>query len=100
MPDVTSITSYIGIDGTNTTLNNGRFLINLKAHDDRSLSARQIAVRLQSEVANISGIKLYLQPEQDLTLDTVVSPNQYQFVLRGPSQAGLPAIRARARRRA
>jgi multidrug efflux pump len=84
--DVTSITSYIGIDGINTTLNNGRFLINLKAHKDRSLSARQIALRVQNEVANISGIKLYLQPEQDLTLDTVVSPNQYQFVLRGPSQ--------------
>src|SRR6185437_5009892 len=84
--DVTSITSYIGIDGTNTTLNNGRFLINLKAHDDRSLSAKQVAARLQNEVANISGIKLFLQPEQDLTLDTVVSPNQYQFVLRGPNQ--------------
>src|SRR6202453_1361164 len=84
--DVTSITSYIGIDGTNTTLNNGRFLINLKAHSDRTLSAQQIALRLQNEVANISGVKLYLQPEQDLTLDTVVSPNQYQFVLRGPSQ--------------
>src|ERR1700678_2684323 len=86
-PDVTSITSYIGIDGTNTTLNNGRFLINLKAHDQRSQSARQIALRLQDEVANVSGIKLYLQPEQALTLDTVISPNQYQFVLRGPSQA-------------
>jgi multidrug efflux pump len=85
-PDVTSITSYIGIDGTNTTLNNGRFLINLKAHDDRSLTAREIAIRLQGEVAKVSGIKLYLQPEQDLTLDTVISPNQYQFVLRGPSQ--------------
>jgi multidrug efflux pump len=86
-PDVTSVTSYIGIDGTNTTLNNGRFLINLKAHSDRSLSARQIAARLQSEVAGVSGIKLFPRPEQDLTLDTVVSPNQYQFVLRGPSQA-------------
>jgi len=84
--DVTSITSYIGIDGTNTTLNSGRFLINLKPHDARSLSAKQIAARLQDEVADISGVKLYLQPEQDLTLDTVVSPNQYQFVLRGPSQ--------------
>src|SRR5271156_126633 len=84
--DVTSITSYIGIDGTNTTLNSGRFLINLKAHNDRSLSARQIALRLQDEVAKVSGIKLYLQPEQALTLDTVVSPNQYQFVLRGPNQ--------------
>jgi multidrug efflux pump len=85
-PDVTSLTSYIGIDGTNTTLNNGRFLINLKAHGERSLTAAQIARRLQTEVAGVSGIRLYPQPEQDLTLDTVVSPNQYQFVLRGPSQ--------------
>jgi multidrug efflux pump len=85
-PEVTSLTSYIGIDGTNKTLNNGRFLINLRPHDDRSLTARQIAIRLQDEVAGVSGIKLYLQPEQNLTLDTVVSPNQYQFVLRGPGQ--------------
>jgi multidrug efflux pump len=85
-PDVTSITSYIGIDGTNTTLNNGRFLINLKPRDERSLSARQIALRLQDEVAGVAGIRLFLQPEQDLTLDTVISPNQYQFVLRGPSE--------------
>jgi multidrug efflux pump len=84
--DVVSLTSYIGIDGTNTTLNDGRFLINLKDHGDRSLSAAQIAQRLQDEVADVPGIRLYLQPEQDLTLDTVVSPNQYQFVLRGPSQ--------------
>jgi multidrug efflux pump len=84
--DVTSLTSYVGIDGTNTTLNNGRFLIILRAHNDRSLTASQIARRLQDEVAGVSGIKLYLQPEQDLTLDTVISPNQYQFVLRGPNQ--------------
>ncbi len=85
-PDVVSLTSYIGIDGTNTTLNNGRFLINLREHGQRSLSAGEIARRLQNEVAGVSGIKLYLQPEQDLALDTVISPNQYQFVLRGPSQ--------------
>ncbi len=84
--DVTGLTSYVGIDGTNTTLNNGRFLINLKSRDDRSDTAEVIARRLQGEVADISGIRLYLQPEQDLTLDTTVSPNQYQFVLRGPSQ--------------
>ena len=84
--DVTGLTSYVGIDGTNTTLNNGRFLINLKPRDDRSDTAAEIARRLQTEVADVSGIKLYLQPEQDLTLDTTVSPNQYQFVLRGPSQ--------------
>ena len=74
----------MGIDGTNTTLNNGRFLINLKARDDRSSSAAEVARRLQGEVANVSGIELFMQPEQDLTLDTTVSPNQYQFVLRGP----------------
>jgi multidrug efflux pump len=84
--DVVSLTSYVGIDGTNTTLNNGRFLINLKARDDRSSTAAEVVRRLQGEVANVPGIKLFLQPEQDLTLDTTVSPNQYQFVLRGPSQ--------------
>ena len=97
--DVTSLTSYIGIDGTNATLNQGRFLINLKAHGDRSGSAAQIAKRLQDETANISGIKLFAQPEQSLTLDTVVSPNQYQFVLRGPNQQDfekvVPALVAR-----
>ena len=85
-PDVTSLTSYVGIDGSNTTLNNGRFLLNLKGVDDRSLTAEQIARRIQGEVADVPGIKLYLQPEQDLTLNTTISPNQYQFVLRGPSQ--------------
>jgi len=100
-PEVTSLTSYIGIDGTNTTLNNGRFLINLRPHDDRSLTANQIARRLQEAVAAVPGIKLYLQPEQDLTLNTVVSPNQYQFVLRGPSQQAfeqyVPELVARMR---
>jgi multidrug efflux pump len=84
--DVTSLTSYVGIDGTNTTLNNGRFLINLRPRDERSSTAADIARRIQDEVASVTGIKLFLQPEQDLTLDTTISPNQYQFVLRGPSQ--------------
>ncbi len=100
--DVTSLTSYIGIDGTNTTLNNGRFLINLRPHDARSQSAGQIARRLQEEVAGVPGIKLYLQPEQDLTLDTTVSPSQYQLVLRGPNQQEfqkfVPALIERMRR--
>jgi len=100
-PDVTSLTSYIGIDGTNMTLNNGRFLINLRAQNERAASAAQIARRLQTELAGVSGIKLYLQPEQDLTLDTVVSPNQYQFVLRGPNQQSfmtyVPELLARLR---
>ncbi|AFC84799.1 efflux RND transporter permease subunit [Frateuria aurantia] len=85
-PDVAGLTSYVGIDGTNSTLNQGRFLIQLKARNLRHLSAVQIARRIGNDVADIPGIKLYLQPEQDLTLATQVSPGQYQFVLRGPSQ--------------
>ena len=85
-PDVASLTSYVGIDGTNKTLNNGRFLIDLKPIGDRSTDAASVARRLQDATAGVAGIKLFLQPEQDLTLDTTVSPNQYQFVLRGSSQ--------------
>ena len=85
-PDVVSLTSYVGIDGTNHTLNTARFLINLKAHDQRSASAAQIAQRLVQETASVPGIRLYAQPEQNLTLDTTISPNQYSFILRGPSQ--------------
>ena len=101
-PNVTGLTSYVGIDGTNKTLNNGRFLIGLKAKDDRSLSASEIARNLQNETANVPGIHLFVQPEQDLTLDTTVSPNQYQFVLRGSSVQELgkyvPALLERMRR--
>jgi multidrug efflux pump len=86
-PDVASLTSYVGVDGTNTTLNDGRFLINLKDRGDRSGTAAHVARQLKRDVARVSGIQLYLQPEQDLSLDTTVSPNQYQFVLRGPDQA-------------
>ncbi|HTI17838.1 MAG TPA: efflux RND transporter permease subunit [Trinickia sp.] len=88
-PDVESLTSYVGIDGTNVTLNNGRFLINLKPLEKRSMSADKVARRLQQEVANVPGIRLFMQPVQDLTLDTTLSRNQYRFVLRGPSQAEL-----------
>ncbi|WP_345816762.1 efflux RND transporter permease subunit (plasmid) [Paraburkholderia sp. PREW-6R] len=98
-PDVVSLTSYVGIDGTNPTLNNGRFLINLRPRDDRSVTAEEIGRRLQQEVANVPGIRLYLQPEQDLTLDTSISRNQYNFVLRGPNQQAfneyVPALIAR-----
>ncbi len=80
-PDVESLSSFIGVDGTNMTLNTGRFLINLKPHDDRTLAASQIAERLQRETANVQGVNLYLQPVQDLTLNTAVSRTQYQFVL-------------------
>ena len=86
-PDVASLSSFIGVDGSNTTLNSGRFLINLKPKDDRSLNATGIARRLQQETANVQGVSLYLQPVQDLTIDASVSRTQYQFVLENPNLA-------------
>jgi multidrug efflux pump len=80
-PDVVSLSSFIGVDGSNVTLNSGRFLINLKPHDDRSLTASEIIRRISQEVAGVSGITLYKQPVQDLTIDTTVSAAEYQFVL-------------------
>ena len=80
-PDVASLSSFIGVDGSNVTLNSGRFLINLKPLADRSGSASAIMKRLQSEVASVSGISLYMQPVQDLTLADTISRTQYQFIL-------------------
>jgi multidrug efflux pump len=83
-PDVTSLTSFIGVDGTNMTLNSGRFLINLRPKNDRSLNATAIAKRLGQETADVQGVSLYLQPVQDLTIDAALSRTQYQFVLENP----------------
>jgi multidrug efflux pump len=80
-PDVVSLSSFIGVDGTNITLNSGRMLINLKPVDERSLSASNIIRRLQREAADITGISLYMQPIQDLSISDTVSRTQYQFVL-------------------
>jgi multidrug efflux pump len=85
--DVVSLTSFIGVDGTNMTLNTGRFLINLRPRDDRTLNATAISKRLGQEVADVSGVTLYLQPVQDLTLDAALSRTQYQFVLENPNLA-------------
>ncbi|MBV8491964.1 MAG: efflux RND transporter permease subunit, partial [Alphaproteobacteria bacterium] len=79
--DVVSLSSFIGVDGTNTTLNSGRMLINLKPRDERSLSASDIIRRINSEIAGVEGISLYMQPVQDLTIDATVSRGQYQFSL-------------------
>jgi len=79
--DVVSISSFIGVDGTNTTLNSGRMLINLTPRDQRSQTASEIIRRLQHEVASVPGIALYMQPVQDLTIDATVSRTQYQFVM-------------------
>jgi multidrug efflux pump len=88
-PDVASLSSFIGVDGNNVTLNSGRFLINLKPRDERSNSAADIIRRLQSETAGIAGITLYMQPVQDLTLDNTVSRTQYQFTMESADAAAL-----------
>jgi multidrug efflux pump len=80
-PDVASLSSFIGVDGANTTLNSGRFLINLKPHAARGQTASEIIRRLQGETAGVVGITLYMQPLQDITIDSAVSRTQYQFVV-------------------
>jgi multidrug efflux pump len=80
-PDVESLSSFIGVDGTNVTLNAGRFLINLKPEEARKTKVADVIRRLQRETAGVTGISLYMQPVQDLTIDTAVSATQYQFTL-------------------
>ena len=80
-PDVVNLSSFIGVDGTNPTLNTGRFLINLRPRDQRRASASDVIRRLERETQDVAGITLYMQPVQDLTIDATVSRSQYQFVL-------------------
>jgi multidrug efflux pump len=80
-PDVESLSSFIGIDGTNTTINSGRIQINLKPLEQRHDRVMAIIQRLQSRVKSVEGITLYLQPLQDLTVSSVVSRTQYQYSL-------------------
>jgi len=88
-PDVAALSSFIGVDGTNLTPNSGRFLITLKPHDERSLTATDIIRRLQGEVSGVPGGALYMQPVQDLTVDSAVGRAQYQLVLESPDAAQL-----------
>ena len=83
-PAVASLSSFIGIDGTNTTLNSGRIQINLKPLEVRRLSASDIIRRLKPELDRVGGIKLFMQPVQDLTVEDRVSKTQYQFSLEDP----------------
>jgi multidrug efflux pump len=80
-PDVASLSSFIGVDGINTTGNSGRIQINLKPREQRSSSASEIIERLQPKLANVKGITLYMQPVQDLTVESQVSRTQYQYTL-------------------
>ncbi|EOF2511434.1 multidrug efflux RND transporter permease subunit MdtB, partial [Salmonella enterica subsp. enterica serovar Agona] len=80
-PAVQSLTTFVGVDGANPTLNSARLQINLKPLDARDDRVQQVISRLQTAVATIPGVALYLQPTQDLTIDTQVSRTQYQFTL-------------------
>ncbi len=90
-PAVESLSSFIGIDGTNTTLNSGRILINLKPLAQRNGSATEVMNRLQSALAQVDGITLYMQPVQDLTVEDRVSRTQYQYTLEAPNASDLNA---------
>jgi multidrug efflux pump len=88
-PDVASLSSFIGVDGTNTTLNSGRILINLKPHDQRQSGIVAVMRRIKTRADALPGITLYMQPVQDLTIEGTVSRTQYQFVLEDADAAQL-----------
>ncbi|WP_313328454.1 efflux RND transporter permease subunit, partial [Pseudomonas qingdaonensis] len=83
-PAVQSLSSYIGVDGDNATLNSGRLLINLKPHGERDITASQVITRLQPQLDKLVGIRLFMQPVQDLSIEDRVSRTQYQFSLSSP----------------
>jgi len=95
-PAVDSISSFIGADGTNTTLNSGRIQINLKplgdGKNERHISATDVIDRLGPKLEKVEGIKLYMQPIQDLTVDDRVSRTEYQYTLEDPNQAELDRV--------
>lgn len=84
-PAVESLTAFVGVDGTNPALNSARLQINLKPLDERDDRVQKVIARLQDTVDRVPGVDLYLQPTQDLTIDTQVSRTQYQFTLQATS---------------
>ena len=87
--DVASLSSFIGVDGINTTLNSGRILINLKPFEERDYDASEIIRRLQPQLDKVNDIALYMQPVQDLTVEDRVSRTQYQYTLEDPDSPTL-----------
>jgi multidrug efflux pump len=85
-PAVLSLSSFIGADGTNTTINSGRFSINLKPLEDRDKNASDVIRRLQGKLANVQDMQLYMQPVQNITIDDRVSRTQYQYTLEDADQ--------------
>jgi len=94
-PAVESLSTFIGVDGTNTTMNSGRILINLKPLAVRTISASDVISRLQPELTRVEGIVLYMQPVQDLTVDAKVSRTQYQYTLDDPNTDELTLLAPR-----
>jgi multidrug efflux pump len=90
-PAVESLSSFIGIDGTNTTLNSGRIQINLKPLEERDATASNVIRRLQTALDGVEGITLFMQPVQDLTVETRVSRTQFQYSLEDPDAKELSA---------
>ena len=88
-PDVESLTSFIGVDGVNTTLNTGRMLINLKPLGQRSGPQAATLTRLRQVADKVAGVTLYVQPVQDLTIDAASGPTQYQFAIQGSDTASV-----------
>jgi multidrug efflux pump len=88
-PAVANLSSFIGVDGINTTLNSGRILINLKPIGQRNISASDVIRRLQPELAKVNNIALFMQPVQDITIEDRVSRTQYQYTLEDPDPAEL-----------
>src|SRR5438552_9459930 len=88
-PAVQSLSSFIGVDGINTTANSGRIQINLKPLDDRGVSASDVIARLQPELARVDGITLFMQPVQDLTVEDRVSRTQFQYTVESADPAEL-----------
>jgi multidrug efflux pump len=83
-PAIESLSSFIGVDGTNTTMNSGRIQINLKPLEERGINAGDVIRRLQGPLSKVEGITLFMQPIQDLTVETRVSRTQYQYSLEDP----------------
>jgi multidrug efflux pump len=90
-PAVESLSSFIGVDGTNTTLNAGRIQINLKPLEERRVSASDVIRRLQASLAKVEGITLYMQPVQDISVEDIVSKTEYQYSLEDPDARELSA---------
>ena len=90
-PAVASLSSFIGVDGTNATLNSGRIQINLRPFAERRVDANAVINRLETKLQKVEGIHLYLQPVQDLTVDDRASRNQFQYTLEDSDQAELDA---------